>query len=97
MSNSSTFSTELVRIGILDQAESENSGRQLFDQLKERVEFLMDNDMSALFRILYRIDVPEEVARHRLHHSGDKEASTIITELILERLQRTIESRKKYS
>lgn len=81
----------------LDLTIPSHSGRdELFKQLSAYINHLIQTDFQRLVYLLYRIDVSEARLKNILEHS-DRDAGTIISELIIERQEQKIESRKKFS
>lgn len=58
---------------------------------------LINKDFHALVQLLYRIDVNEKKIRLHLEENSEKDAATVLTDLIIERQLQKIESRKKFN
>ena len=54
-------------------------------RLEELINHLLNNDFEKLINILYRIDVREEKLKVLLKENADKNASSIIADLVIER------------
>ena len=83
--------------------ESEKSIVEIkhLDELKEKLEkivaYLLDNDFERLLNAMYRLDISEEKFKMTLSGMSGKSISKEITELIIEREVKKIETRAKYS
>lgn len=73
------------------------SYEQLKEKLRHHVNHLIQSDFQKLVAILYRIDVNEEKLKYLLQENTGKDASLIITELIIERQLQKIKSRQQYN
>ena len=62
-----------------------NNKQQLTNALAEDINHLIQADFSRLINILYRIDISEKTIRETLESQADKDAGTLIAELIIER------------
>lgn len=58
---------------------------------------LINKDFHSLIQLLYRIDVNEKKIRLYLEENSDKDAASVLADLIIERQLQKIESRKKYT
>ena len=65
--------------------------------LSSEINYLIVHDFDALLLLLYRIDVHEEKVRRMLSEHSHENASDIIADLILERQQQTIVSRRIFA
>ena len=72
------------------------SFESLHDKLSDHINHLIQNDFQKLALILYRIDVNEEKLKRLLEENTNKDASTIITDLIIERQLQKIKSRQEF-
>jgi hypothetical protein len=72
------------------------SYEQLKEELSRHVNQLIEHDFQKLVAILYRIDVNEEKLKFMLLESADRDASLIITELIIERQLQKIKFRQEF-
>jgi len=70
--------------------------QDLFDAVRLRLKFLLDNDMERLLHTLYRVDVAERRVREVLATSPPDQIDTALTELVLERVEEKMETRRKY-
>jgi hypothetical protein len=59
--------------------------KQLIEVLAEGVNHLIQADFSRLLNILYRIDISEQTLKENLEKQPEKDAGTLIAELIVER------------
>ena len=66
-------------------------------RLEELINHLLNNDFEKLINILYRIDVREEKLKVLLKENADKNASSIIADLVIERQIQKIKSRQQFS
>jgi hypothetical protein len=66
------------------------------EAIRQRVKFLLDQDMERLLHLLYRVDVPESRVKEILAVSMPGQIDKDITDLIITRLKQKIETRKKY-
>lgn len=66
-------------------------------ELSAYINQLIKTDFEKLVAILYRIDVSEEKLKYFLADNPNEEAGKIIAELIIERVQQKINSRKQFS
>jgi hypothetical protein len=73
---------------------SENNFRQW---LSNEINYLIVNDFDALLLLLYRIDVHEEKVRKMLSEHSNEKASDIIADLIIERQQQKMATRKLFA
>lgn len=72
------------------------SMNDITERVKEKVSALLQTDFNALVTLLYRIDVDEEKLRLLLETNENREATDIITGLIIERQLQKIKSRRKF-
>ena len=83
--------------------ESEKSILEIkhLDELKEKLEkivaYLLDNDFERLLNAMYRLDISEEKFKMALSGLSGNSISKEITELIIEREVKKLETRAKYS
>lgn len=85
--NSVGLSTDLIQI---------NNG-DLFQELSNYLNHLVDTDFNKLVALLYRIDVSEQKVRMELANPPqNRTAGEIIAQLIIDREQQKIEWRRKY-
>src|SRR5688572_25452644 len=66
------------------------------DQLAAYINFLLLNDFNGLIYLLYRVDVDEKKLRSILDEKKDQDASLIIADLVLQRLQEKAQSRQSF-
>ncbi len=69
----------------------------LAEAVRQRIKFLLDTDMERLLHTLYRIDVAESKVRKILSETDPDLIDMALAELIIERIQQKIETRRKYS
>ena len=63
--------------------------------LRKRIEYLLNYDNEKLWWILYRIDVPEPLARKAFDESSIEGIAAVLSELIVGREIEKYKSRKK--
>src|SRR5690242_9256533 len=61
-----------------------------------RINELLQKEFNKLIAILYRLDVDEERLRLLLRQNQDKDAATIITDLMIERQLQRMKSREQF-
>ena len=66
-------------------------------ELSEYINHLIIKDFQKLVYILYRMDISEQKLQSLLDHNTENTAGDIIAEMIIERQQQKIESRKKFT
>jgi len=64
--------------------------------LEKAIRELIKGDLDKLMNALYIIDVPEEKAREAFALKNDMEISSHLAELVIQREQAKIKTRKKY-
>ena len=74
-----------------------SSYEQLKEKLSHHVNHLIQFDFQKLVTVLYRIDVNEEKLKFMLEENTDKDASSIIADLIIERQIQKIKYRQQFS
>ena len=83
--------------------ESEKSIVEIkhLDELKEKLEkivaYLLDNDFERLLNAMYRLDINEEKFKIAIGGLSGKSISKEITELIIDREVKKLQTRAKYS
>lgn len=65
-----------------------------YEQLKSKVNQLINEDFDGLLQLLYRVDVSESKLRSMLQQLPGNDAAAIITNLLLERQLQKIKSRR---
>jgi hypothetical protein len=65
--------------------------------LAEKINGMIRDDFNGLVQLLYRIDVEEPRLRYLLQQHKGEDAGKIIAHLIIDRLLKKIETRRKYS
>lgn len=73
------------------------SFEQIKEKLSQHVNHLIQFDFQKLVTVLYRIDVNEEKLKFMLEENTDKDASSIIADLIIERQIQKIKYRQQFS
>jgi hypothetical protein len=62
----------------------------------QKINYWINNDFEHLLYLLYRIDVHEDKVRSMLKSQKGGDAATIIADLIIERQQQKVKSRKLF-
>ncbi len=62
----------------------------------QKINYWINNDFEHLLYLLYRIDVHEEKVRSMLKTQKGEDAATIIADLIIDRQQQKVQSRKMF-
>jgi hypothetical protein len=86
------FETETSRY-----ADSELNFEILFNELCNRIQYLLNHDFEKLVNICYRVDVDEKLFREALDHSEPGKIAPHLSKIILERFKKKAEFRMKYS
>jgi hypothetical protein len=71
------------------------SAEELLNKLSFHINHLIRSDFQKLISILYRVDVDENRLKQLLEQNADRDAATIIAELLIERQIQKIRSRKQ--
>ena len=74
----------------------ETPGDQFRHRLSTFINALIEKDFNALVQLLYRIDVNEKKLKGLLNQHEDKDASSIIADLIIERQMQKMETKKQF-
>jgi hypothetical protein len=90
---SSLLSKIISAVNSLDQITNVKMREELISLINE----LINEDFQSLIQLLYRIDVNEKKIRLYLEENSDKDAASVLADLIIERQLQKIESRKKYT
>ncbi len=69
---------------------------ELEEKLAAHINQLIQHDFEKLVSLLYRIDVSEHKLKNLLQQYADENAGKIIAQLIIERQQEKINSRKQF-
>lgn len=69
----------------------------LKEKLSYHVRHLILNDFQKLVSVLYRIDVSEAKLKYLLKENADKDAVSIIADMIIERQLQKIKSRQQFN
>ncbi len=91
---------ELIRLlnkELALEIAEKKSYREIHAQLAAYMNNLVKNDFDKLITYLYRIDVNEQKLKNLLQQNLQEDAGNIIADLIIERLQQKIKSRKQFS
>ena len=67
-----------------------------YKQLKENLDYLITHDFSRLIYVLYLADVPEQKLKRLLEQDPNKDASSIIANLMLQRQIQKMEARRSF-
>lgn len=70
--------------------------QELVEKLSVYINELIQNNFQQLVFILYKIDVSETKLKHLLQESPNENAGKLIAELIIERQQQKLSSRKNF-
>jgi hypothetical protein len=90
----SSLSSKIISaVNSLDQITNVKMREELISLINE----LINEDFQSLIQLLYRIDVNEKKIRLYLEENSDKDAASVLADLIIERQLQKIESRKKYT
>ncbi|MBS1730686.1 MAG: hypothetical protein JSS67_07895 [Bacteroidetes bacterium] len=68
-----------------------------FQLLNSYIQHLIQNDFPALVNLLYRIDISEKKLKDQLDNPENRDTSTTITTLIIERQIEKIKTRINYN
>ncbi len=68
----------------------------IFEAVRRRLRYLLDNDMERLLHTLYRVDVPENQVREVLSITAPGAIDESLTNLVIRRIEEKIETRRKY-
>jgi hypothetical protein len=68
----------------------------IFEAVRIRVKFLLDNNMERLLHMLYRVDVDESRVREILAMADPGVIDVALTEAILARIREKIRTRERY-
>lgn len=67
------------------------------DLIKDQISDMIENDLPKLYNLLYRIDVDEEDLKIKLKDSALSDSAELITDMIIERQLKKLQSRKDHS
>jgi hypothetical protein len=73
------------------------TAEEVESRLAEKINGMIRDDFSGLVQLLYRIDVEEPRLRYLLQQHKGEDTGMIIARLIIDRLLKKIETRRKYS
>ena len=68
----------------------------LNEKLLQHINNLILHDFQKLVSLLYRIDISEEKLKYLLKENADKDAASIIADLIIERQMQKIKSKELF-
>lgn len=87
----------LVNFGEEKILSSENVSQDFIQEVAEKVQFHMENNMELFFNHLYRIDVDEKKVRKVIMNPPENESVYIVlAKLIIERELKRIETKKQF-
>jgi hypothetical protein len=90
---------EPVIANLSDDLEIDLRSKRSWEELKiaigEYIDYLIVNDRNKLMRILYRVDVSEKLLKANLQQE-EKNAASIIADMIVDRQLEKIESRRQF-
>lgn len=92
-------SLEIFDIKIPEHPELDTPDVSIFKKkLLKQIHFLLEKDISALWTVLYRIDISENKVKSIFSDVPDSsEVASKLSELIIERLIQKMDFRRKYS
>jgi hypothetical protein len=70
--------------------------QELHEALSKHINWLIQNDFATLVNLLYRIDVDELKLKALLAENRDRDTASLLSDLIIERQQQKIASRKSF-
>lgn len=76
---------------------SKTSYEEMVNLLTGHVNHLIDKNFQGLLHLLYRIDIPENKLRDHLSNDDTGNSGRIIAEMMIERINQKMESRKKFA
>ncbi len=82
-----------IDAGFADEVSDES----LYQKIIVFIDDLIKNDFQKLIQILYKVDVNEAKLKQLLQQNSGEDASKIISNLIIERLNQKIEKRKNFT
>lgn len=85
---------ELIELLVTNGFEIQNQSN-MYEIVSQQIQYLLEHDLNRLYGLLYRIDVSEHKSKAAFGGTTETIAQNL-TQLIIERLQQKIESRKKY-
>jgi hypothetical protein len=65
-------------------------------QLSEKIKYYLDNDVEKLFRILYRIDIPESQVNSLFTGTKKEDIPLVLSDLIIDRQLSKARTRELY-
>jgi len=87
----------LVNFGEEKILSSENVRQEFIQEVAEKVQFHMENNMELFFNHLYRIDVDEKKVRKVIMNPPENESVyVVLAKLIIERELKRIETKKQF-
>jgi len=85
--------TLLNQLQMAPDAEKE----MLRQQAEQAINDLIQQDFNRLVQLLYRVDVPEQKLKDVLQQQPERDAASIITGLIVSRLEEKARSRRQFT
>ena len=64
--------------------------------LEQQIAYLIVHDFDRLLRLLYTVDVDERVLKHLLQQHPQPDAATVITDLLVQRQLKKIQTRQQF-
>lgn len=87
----------LMNFGEEKILSSENVSQDFIQEVAEKVQFHMENNMELFFNHLYRIDVDEKKVRKVIMNPPENESVyVVLAKLIIERELKRIETKKQF-
>lgn len=65
-------------------------------QINDFINHLLIHDFNRLVQILYRVDVNEQKLKTLLQQNSDRDASVLITDLLIQRQEEKLKSRQAF-
>ena len=80
----------------LEQEISTNEMVLFKKDLSEKINDLLINSFASLVQILYRIDIDESQLKAKLLQRKEEQASDVIADIMIQRIQNTIATKKQF-
>ncbi len=80
----------------LEQEISTNEMVLFKKDLSEKINDLLINSFASLVQILYRIDIDESQLKAELLQRKEEQASDVIADIMIQRIQNTIATKKQF-
>ena len=81
---------------LINNAASTEEAGDKQQQIEPFINDLINHNFKGLLQLLYRIDISEEKLKALLQQHQDKDAAAIIAQLILERQQEKLNTKKSF-